>query len=91
SWWGAGLGYSYAMKSNSLFAGQTHDVTEMSPLILEMSGRSTLAIGSAGSERILGSLTYLLFLKLGLGFKEDMADLLAKPRVFPKDGKLRMH
>ncbi|RVJ39410.1 gamma-glutamyltransferase [Sinorhizobium meliloti] len=91
SWWGAGLGYSYAMKSNSLFDGQTHDVTEMSPLILEMSGRPTLAIGSAGSERILGSLTYLLFLKLGLGFKEDMADLLAKPRVFPKDGKLRMH
>ncbi|RVE84376.1 gamma-glutamyltransferase [Sinorhizobium meliloti] len=91
SWWGAGLGYSYAMKSNSLFEGQTHDVTEMSPLILEVSGRPTLAIGSAGSERILGSLTYLMFLKFGLGYEEDMADLLAKPRVFPKDGKLRMH
>ncbi|MHC2543316.1 gamma-glutamyltranspeptidase/glutathione hydrolase [Sinorhizobium meliloti] len=90
-WWGAGLGYSYAMKSNALFDGQTHDVTEMAPLILERSGSPTLAIGSAGSERILGSLTYLLFLKLGLGFPEDMADLLAKPRVFPKDGKLRMH
>lgn len=91
SWWGAALGYSYAMKSNSLFEGQTHDVTEMSPLIVEESGRSTLAIGSAGSERILGSLTYLLFLRYGLGFCEHMADLMAKPRVFPKDGKLRMH
>ncbi|AJD43883.1 gamma-glutamyltranspeptidase [Rhizobium sp. SEMIA 4085] len=91
SWFGAALGYSYAMKSNLLFEGQTHDVTEMSPLIVEMAGRPMLAIGSAGSERILGSLTYLLFLRIGLGFREDMADLLAKPRVFPKDGKLRMH
>ncbi|MHC2303211.1 gamma-glutamyltransferase [Rhizobium mongolense] len=91
SWWGAALGYSYAMKSNSTFEGQTHDVTEMSPLIIEVAGQPMLAIGSAGSERILGSLTYLLFLRFGLGFREDMADLLAKPRVFPKDGKLRMH
>ncbi|MHC2303253.1 gamma-glutamyltransferase [Rhizobium mongolense] len=91
SWWGAPLGYSYAMKSSCLFDGQTHDVTEMSPLILEVAGKPMLAIGSAGSERILGSLTYLLFLRFGLGYREDMADLLAKPRVFPKDGKLRMH
>lgn len=91
SWWGAALGYSYAMRSNSLFEGQTHDVTEMSPLIVEVAGRPTLAIGSAGSERILGSLTYLMFLRSGLGFCDDMADLMARPRVFPKDGKLRMH
>ncbi|MBA1145213.1 gamma-glutamyltransferase [Mesorhizobium neociceri] len=91
SWWGAALGYSYAMKSNSLFQGQIHDVTEMSPLIGEVAGRPTFAIGSAGSERILGSLTYLLFLRFGLGFCDDMADLIARPRVFPKDGKLRMH
>ncbi|MEV8644009.1 gamma-glutamyltransferase [Mesorhizobium ciceri] len=91
SWWGAPLCYSYAMKSGSFFEGQTHDVTEMSPLILEVAGRPMLAVGSAGSERILGSLTYLLFLRFGLAMGEDMADLLAKPRVFPKDGKLRMH
>jgi gamma-glutamyltranspeptidase/glutathione hydrolase len=91
SWWGAGLGYSYAMKSNLLFERQTHDVTEMSPLIVEEAGSPIMAIGSAGSERILGSLTYLLFLKFGLGYSEDMADLMEKPRVFPKDGKLRMH
>jgi len=91
SWCGAALGYSYAMSSNSLFEGQTHDVTEMSPLIVEVGGRSALAIGSAGSERILGSLTYLLFLRYGLGFRDDMAELLSKPRVFPKDGKLRIH
>ncbi|MEX2746102.1 gamma-glutamyltransferase [Rhizobium mongolense] len=91
SWWGAALGYSYAMRSNSFFEGQTHDVTEMSPLIMEVAGRPTLAIGSAGSERILGSLTYLMFLRSGLGFCDDMADLMARPRVFPKDGKLRMH
>ncbi|MFA1674603.1 gamma-glutamyltransferase [Rhizobium mongolense] len=91
SWWGAALGYSYAMRSNSFFEGQKHDITEMSPLIVEVAGRPTLAIGSAGSERILGSLTYLLFLRFGLGFSDDMADLIAKPRVFPKDGKLRMH
>ncbi|PCK77191.1 gamma-glutamyltransferase [Rhizobium sophoriradicis] len=90
-WWGAGLGYSYAMESRSLFEGQTHDVTEMSPLIIEAGGRPILAIGSAGSERILGSLTYLLFLRYGLGFNDCMTDLMAKPRVFPKDGKLRMH
>ncbi|WP_461513358.1 gamma-glutamyltransferase [Rhizobium mongolense] len=91
SWWGAALGYSYAMRSNSLFEGQTHYVTEMSPLIMEVAGRPTLAIGSAGSERILGSLTYVMFLRSGLGFCDDMADLMARPRVFPKDGKLRMH
>lgn len=91
SWWGAALGFSYAMRSNSRYEGQTHDVTEMSPLILEEAGRPMLAIGSAGSERILGSLTYLLFLRFGLGFGDDMADLMGKPRVFPKDGKLRMH
>lgn len=91
SWCGAALGYSYAMNSHSLFESQTHDVTEMSPLIIEVAGRPVVAIGSAGSERILGSLTYLLFLKFGLGFGNDMADLMAKPRVFPKDGKLRVH
>ncbi|MCA1408850.1 gamma-glutamyltransferase [Ensifer sp. IC3342] len=91
SWWGAGLGYSYAMKSRSLFDGQTHDITEQSPLLVEVSGKPKLAIGSAGSERILGSLTYLFFLRYGLGLRDDMADLLAKPRVFPKDSKLRMH
>lgn len=90
-WFGAGLAYSYAMKSGQLFAGQTHDVTEMSPLIIERDGRPWLAIGAAGSERIFGALTYLLFLKLGLGISGDFAELITLPRLFPKDGKVRIH
>ena len=91
AWFGAGLAYSYAMKSGQLFEGQTHDVTEMSPLIIERDGRPWLAIGAAGSERIYGALTYLLFLKLALGLPGDMADLMMTPRLFPKDGKVRTH
>ncbi|WP_141652473.1 gamma-glutamyltransferase [Rhizobium grahamii] len=91
SWWGAALGYSYAMESRALFEGQTHDVTEMSPLILETPGRARLAIGAAGSERILGALTYLLFLKFGLRVCHDMARLVTLPRLFPKDGTIRVH
>jgi len=90
-WFGAGLAYSYAMKSGRLFAGQTLDVTEMSPLIIERNGRPWLACGAAGSERIFGALTYLIFLKLGLGATGDMADLMTSPRLFPKDGKVRVH
>jgi len=90
-WFGAGLAYSYAMKSGQLFAGQTHDGTEMSPLIIERDGQTWLAIGAAGSERIFGALTYLLFLKLGLGVSGDMAELITLPRLFPKDGKIRIH
>ncbi len=90
-WFGAGLGYSYAMKSRHLFAGQTHDVTEMSPLIIECNGKPWLAIGAAGSERIFGALTYMLFLKLGLGLPGDMAELITLPRLFPKSGKIRIH
>jgi gamma-glutamyltranspeptidase/glutathione hydrolase len=90
-WFGAGLAYSYAMKSRHLFAGQTHDVTEMSPLIVERDGKPWLAIGAAGSERIFGALTYTLFLKLGLGLPGDMAELIRLPRLFPKDGKVRIH
>lgn len=91
AWFGAGLAYSYAMKSRQLFAGQTHDVTEMSPLIVERDGRPWLAIGAAGSERIFGALTFLLFLKLGLGRPGEMAELMMLPRLFPKDGKVRIH
>lgn len=91
AWFGAGLAYSYAMKSGELFEGQTHDVTEMSPLIIERDGLPWLAIGAAGSERIYGALTYLLFLKLALGLSGDMADLMMTPRLFPKDGKVRTH
>ncbi|WP_245308094.1 gamma-glutamyltransferase [Rhizobium etli] len=91
SWWGAALGYSYAMESRSLFEGQIHDVTEMSPLIIEAPGRQRLAIGAAGSERILGALTYLLFLRFGLGLSHDMARLMSLPRLFPKDGAIRVH
>jgi len=90
-WFGAGLAYSYAMKSRHLFAGQTHDVTEMSPLIIERNGKPWLAIGAAGSERIFGALTYMLFLKLGLGLPGDMAELITLPRLFPKDRKVRIH
>lgn len=91
SWFGAGLAYSYAMKSRRLFAGQTHDVTEMSPLIIDRDGKPWLAIGAAGSERIYGALTYVLFLKLGLGLSGDMAELITLPRLFPKNGKVRIH
>ncbi|MDP1875546.1 gamma-glutamyltransferase [Phenylobacterium sp.] len=91
AWFGAGLAYSYAMKSRRLFEGQTHDVTEMSPLIIERDGSPWLAIGAAGSERIYGALTYMLFLKLSLGLSGDMADLMMTPRLFPKDGKVRIH
>jgi gamma-glutamyltranspeptidase/glutathione hydrolase len=79
------------MKSRHLFAGQTHDVTEMSPLIIERNGKPWLAIGAAGSERIFGALTYMLFLKLGLGLPGDMAELITLPRLFPKDRKVRIH
>ncbi|RFB86090.1 gamma-glutamyltranspeptidase [Rhizobium leguminosarum bv. trifolii] len=91
SWWGAGLGFSYVMKSGSMFEGQTHDVTEMSPLIIELGGWHRVAIGAAGSERILGALTYLLFQRFGLGLRDDMARLISNPRIFPKDGKIRVH
>ncbi|MER9592874.1 gamma-glutamyltransferase family protein [Mesorhizobium australicum] len=91
SWWGAALGHSYAMKSGAFFEGQTHDVTEMSPLILETAGCPQLAIGAAGSERILGALTYLLFLRFGFGLGGDMANLISMPRLFPKDGAIRIH
>ncbi|SEI21868.1 gamma-glutamyltranspeptidase / glutathione hydrolase [Rhizobium tibeticum] len=91
TWWGAALCYSYAMKSGELFEGQTHDVTEMSPLILESAGGARLAIGAAGSERILGVLTYLLFFKYGLGECDRMANLMLRPRLFPKDGAIRVH
>ncbi|UBB15384.1 gamma-glutamyltransferase [Comamonas odontotermitis] len=91
SWFGAGLAYSYAMKSGQLFTGQTHDATEMSSLIIEREGKPWLAMGAAGSERIFGSLTYLLFLKLGLNHGVDMAELMMIPRLFPKDSKVRIH
>lgn len=91
AWFGAGLAYSYAMKSRQFFTGQTLDVTEMSPLIIEQDGRPWLAMGAAGSERIFGALTFLLFLKLGLGRPGDMAELMMQPRLFPKDGKVRIH
>ncbi|OWK25609.1 hypothetical protein AJ87_08225 [Rhizobium yanglingense] len=56
----------------------------MSPLILETNGRQRLALGGAGSERILGSLTYLLFLRFGLGLPDDMVRLMSNPRLFPR-------
>lgn len=91
SWFGAGLAYSYAMKSGQVFTGQTHDATEMSSLIVERDGHPWLAMGAAGSERIFGALTYLLHLKLGLNCRGDMAELMMMPRLFPKDGKVRIH
>ncbi|WJI74755.1 gamma-glutamyltransferase [Mesorhizobium sp. C395A] len=91
SWWRAALGFSYAMQSRVVFEGQKHDVTEMSPLILETTNRPRLAIGAAGSERILGALTYLLFLRFGLGLREDMTRLMSQPTLFPKDGGIRVH
>lgn len=91
AWWGAALGYSYAMRSGLYFDGQTHDVTELSPVHVLRDGRPWLGLGAAGSERILGSLTWLLFLRFGLGRTEPAAELMRWPRLFPKDGRVRIH
>lgn len=91
AWWGAALGYSYAMRSGRWFDGQTHDVTELSPVHVLRDGQPWLGLGAAGSERILGSLTWLLFLRFGLGRAEPAAELMRWPRLFPKDGRVRVH
>ncbi|MFN3945780.1 MAG: gamma-glutamyltransferase [Allosphingosinicella sp.] len=88
---GAALGYSYAMRSGRLFEGQERDVTELSPIVALRNGTPWLAIGAAGSERILGALTYIFFRYIAGGDRRPMAEIMADPRLFPKDGKVRIH
>lgn len=88
---GAALGYSYAMRSGQRYRGQTHDGTELSPIIAIDGGEPVLAIGAAGSERILGALCWLFFERLRSARPTSFGALIRSPRLFPKDGKLRVH
>ncbi|MDM7955775.1 gamma-glutamyltransferase [Blastomonas sp.] len=88
---GAALGYSYAMRSGRRYRGQTHDGTELAPIIITRAETPSLAIGAAGSERILGALTWVLAQAIRSGGHADYETLMRLPRLFPKDGALRMH
>lgn len=88
---GAALGYSYAMQSGQRYRDQTHDGTELSPIIAIDGGKPVLAIGAAGSERILGALCWLFFKRLRSAGSASFSSLIRSPRLFPKDGKLRVH
>lgn len=88
---GAALGYSYAMRSGRRYRGQTHDGTELSPIVMTRDRVAVLAIGAAGSERILGALSWMFMQAIRSAGATDFGKLIHLSRLFPKDGALRIH